>query len=213
MINIILVDDHKLFRMTLKMALSESPDFTISGETDSGTALFAMLKTITCDLVLLDINMPEMSGIEIAHRLRREYPAVKILVISNEDTKDTVSALLEEGVDGFVSKQMGSVDEITHAIHSILDGYEYYGSDISTLIYQIYISKKKNITETPEFSPREKEIIELCSNGFIAKEIADKLNISVNTVHNHKNNIFQKLNINNTMEMVQYALKHKIIRM
>ena len=126
MINIILVDDHKLFRMTLKMALSESPDFCILGETDSSTVLFAMLKAAPCDLVLLDINMPEMDGIEIARRLRREYPAVKVLVISHENTKETVSALLEIGIEGFISKQMGEVEEITRAIYSISEGYEYY---------------------------------------------------------------------------------------
>ena len=80
-------------------------------------------------------------------------------------------------------------------------------------MHQIYISKKKNTKDTPEFSPREKEIMELCCNGLLAKEIAKNLHISVNTVHNHKNNIFHKLNINNSMEMVQYALKHKIIRL
>jgi len=213
MINIILVDDHKLFRMTLKMAFSEFPNFCISGETDSCTALFTMLKTVPCDLVLLDINMPEMDGIEMARRLRREYPAVKVLVISHENTQETVSALLKIGIEGFISKQMGEVDEIINAIYSILEGYEYYGSDISTLMSQIYISKKKNTKETHEFSHREKEIIELCCNGLHAKEIANKLHISVNTVNNHKNNIFHKLNINNSMEMVQYALKHKIIRL
>jgi len=213
MIKIIIVDDHQVFRMALRVALSDCSDLDILGEADSGEALFALLETMPCDLVLLDINLPNMNGVEVARRLRREYPAVKILIISCENTSDIVHSLLDLGVEGFISKQAGSVSEIVQAVRSIIHGCEYYGSDISSLIYQIYVSKKKSAKVTPEFTPREKEIIELCRDGLIAKEIAQKLNICLNTVNNHKQNIFHKLNINNTMEMVQYALKHKIIRL
>ena len=212
MINLIIVDDHRLFRITLRMAFSDCTDICVSGEADTGKALFALLGTAPCDLVLLDIGLPDMNGVEITRRLRRDYPAVKILAISAENTGDMVQALLDAGIEGFISKQAGDVDEIIRAIRSIIDGNEYYGNDITTIIYQIYVSKKNSTEVTPEFTAREKEIIELCREGFIAKEIADRLHISVNTVHNHKNNIFRKLGISNTMEMVQYALKHKIIR-
>jgi len=212
MIKLIIVDDHRLTRITLRMAFADSPDICVSGEADSGAALFALLDTTPCDLVLLDIILPDMNGVEIARRLRRDYPAVKILAISAENTGDTVRALLDVGIEGFISKQAGDVDEIVLAIHAIMDGDEYYGKDISKIIYQIYVSKKNTTEVIPEFTAREKEIIDLCREGLIAKEIAIRLNISVNTVHNHKNNIFQKLGINNTMEMVQYALKKRIIR-
>jgi len=213
MIKIVIVDDHKLFRLTLRMAIAECYGFSILGDVDSGEALFALLKKYSCDLVLLDINMPEMNGIEIAGRLRREYPNIKILIISCEDDTNTVRSLMELGIKGFVSKQAGGVDEIINAMNTIMDGFEYYGNDISSIIYQIYVAKKNNIVVTPEFTIREKEIIELCGKGLLAKEIAEQLNISVSTVQNHKFNIFRKLNINNTVEMVQYALKHKIIHL
>jgi len=213
MIRIIIVDDHKLFRMTLRMALTDCHGICVCGDVDSGAALFALLEKTPCDLVLLDVNLPDMSGIEIACCLRREKPDIKILVISCESNCETVYSLIELGVEGFISKQAGDVNEIVKAVTSIMDGYEYYGNDISTIIYQVYVSKKGTAKIVREFTTREKDIIELCSKGLLAKEIANRLNISVSTVQNHKFNIFRKLNINNTVEMVQYAVKHKIIRL
>ena len=213
MIKVIIVDDHDLIRMALRMSFSGYPDVSVSGEAGSGAELFALLGATPCDLVLLDIGLPDMSGIEIARILRRDYPAVKILAVSAENTSDTIQALLDTGIEGFISKQSGGVDEIIRAIRSIMDGEVYYGSDITTMMYKIFVSKKHTPAAVlPEFTTREKAIIELCRDGFIAKEIAQQLDISIHTVRNHKTNIFQKLGLNNSMEMVRYALKHKIIR-
>ena len=164
-------------------------------------------------LVLLDIILPGISGIETARRLRNERPEMKILVISSENTTEVLESLLEIGIEGFISKRSGGTDEIAQAIHTVMSGIEYFGKDISYLIYQIYVSKKNTAEVTPEFTEREKEIIELCRDGLLAKEIAERTGISINTVKNHKNNIFRKLGIGSTMEMVQYALKYKIIRL
>jgi DNA-binding NarL/FixJ family response regulator len=211
MTNLIIVDDHALFRMTLRISLAAYPDLCVSGEAGSGEALFALLKATPCDLVLLDVIMPGMNGVEIARCLRRDYPSLKILAISSEVSSDTVREMLEAGIEGYISKQAGSVNEISKAIHSIMDGEVYYGSDISSVFYRIFISKKHDDGMNPQFTPREKEIIELCRKGLMTKEIADRLKISYNTVRNHKNNIFEKLGINTTVEMVQYALKNGII--
>ena len=211
--NVIIVDDLRLFRLSLRSELSANPEINITGEADTGEAFLSMLDATPCDLVLLDIGLPDIDGVEIARRLRRNYPAVKILAISSENTKERVRDMLEIGIEGFISKQNGAYDEIACAIRNIMDGENYFGKDISTIMYQIYTSKNNPAAQQqPDFTPREKEIIELCREGFIAKEIATRLNISAYTVQNHKNNIFQKLGINTTMEMVQYALKHKIIR-
>jgi len=213
MTKVIIVDDHDLFRMVLRMSFSDYPDVDVSGEAGSGAELFALLGATPCDLVLLDVGLPDMSGVEIAGRLHRDYPAIKILVISAENTNDTIQALLETGIEGFISKQSGVVDEIIRAIRAIMAGDEYYGSDVATMMYKIFVSKKHNpAIVLPEFTTREIEIIELCRDGLITKEIAQRLGISIYTVRNHKTNIFQKLGLNNSMEMVRYALKHKIIR-
>jgi len=179
---------------------------------ESGEELLQMLKHSTPDLVLLDVNLPGISGIETARLLKKEYPAVKILTISAENTAETVKAMIDEGINGFVSKRKCREEELIDAIHSVMNGMEYFGRDISNIIFDVFVAKKKTSIVTEEFTEREKEIILACRDGLLAKEIAHKLGISINTVNTHKQRIFQKLGINNTMEMVQYALKNGIIR-
>ena len=213
MIQIIIVDDHTLFRMGLKAAFkTDCPDICVTGEADSGERLFTLPALPAADLVLLDINLPGMGGVETACRLRSDYPAIKILAVSAENSAKTVQAILETGIDGFISKQYGDIDELARAIRTVISGLEYFGRDISSIIYEVYISKKRSSVVTDDFSDREREIILLCRQGLLCKEIADKLHISINTVNTHKKRIFQKLGINNTVEMVQYALKKGIIR-
>ena len=212
-IQVIIVDDHRLFRLGLKSVLkTEHPDIIVVGEAESGEMLFTLPALATANLVLLDINMPDIGGAEIARRLRRDYPAVKIFAISGENSAETIRAMLEAGIDGFISKQQGDYDELAEAIRTVNGGLEYYGRDISGIITGIYVAKKKTTVVTPEFTEREREIIELCREGLMVKEIAARLNIGTTTVTTHKVRIFQKLGINNTMEMVQYAMKNGIIQ-
>ena len=213
-INVIVVDDHRLFRMHTKAAFKyDYPDICICDDADSGETLFGLPSLATADLILLDINLPGgIGGIEITRRLRRDYPTVKILAISGDNTAETIRSMIEAGIDGFISKQNGDPDELADAIRSVMNGLEYYGRDIAAILFDVLVSKKKTPVATDEFTEREKEIIRLCRDGLQYKEIAARLGISINTVATHKKNIFMKLGINNTMEMVQYALKNGIIR-
>lgn len=208
----IIVDDHALFRLGIKAALgAANPDIRIVGEAECGAELFRLLETATPDLILLDIVLPDMTGVEIARRLKAERPEIKILAVSAENSAHTVEAMLDAGIEGFISKRQGGVEQIAGAIRSVAQGFEYFGSDIAAIIYKIYVSKKRSAEVTPEFTERERSIIELCRDGLPGKQIADRLSISPRTVENHKNNIFKKLGIGSTVEMVQYALKHGII--
>ena len=212
-IQIIIVDDHRLVRMGLRKTFQFAyPDISVTGEADSGEAFFALSALATADLVLLDINLPGMGGAEIARRLRRDYPALKILAISAENSSETVQTMIDAGIDGFISKQQGDTDELANAIRSVMNGEEYFGRDIASIIYDVYVAKKRTTAITPEFTEREREVILLCRDGLLYKEIADRLGISIHTVNSHKKHIYQKLGINNTMEMVHYALKKGIIR-
>ena len=212
-IKIVIVDDHNLFRIMLKATFASGyPDIRVVGEAENGEQLFSVLASTPTDLVLLDVNLPGMGGAEIARRLRSDYPALKILAVSAENTADTVKSMIDAGIDGFISKQRGSDDELAEAIRTIMSGLEYFGRDIAAIIFDVYVSKKKTTTVTPEFTAREREVIHLCRDGLMSKEIAARLGISVRTVVTHKEKIFSKLGINNTMEMVQYALKNGIIR-
>ena len=213
MIRVIIVDDHRLFRIGIKAALHAGhPDIHFVGEAEYGKDLFGMLSSTPADVVLLDINLPDIGGAEIARRLRSDYPALKILAVSAENTAETIESMLEAGINGFISKQKGDTDELAKAIRTVADGVEYYGRDISSIIFGVYVSKKKTTEVTNEFTEREREIIIACRDGLMCKEIADRMGVSINTVNTHKKRIFVKLGINTTMEMVQYALKKGIIR-
>ena len=214
MINIIIVDDHALFRLGMKGALSgKDSGICVVGEADCGKALFDLLKTTKADIILLDVVLPDMDGIEIARRLRKEYPGIKILTVSSENTEDVVQALMNVGINGFISKRQCSTNQPVEAIYSIMNGLEYFGNDIASIIYNIYVSKKKTAVVSAEFTEREREIISLCREGITSKMIAERINISVRTVDAHKNNIFKKLGINNTVDMIQYAIKNGVIKL
>jgi len=214
MITAILVDDHELFRLGVRAAIaSHHSDICIVGEAETGKEFFDLLQTTTADIVLLDVNLPDMSGIEIAKRLKKMKSPMKILVISSENTSAVTQTLLDIGVNGFISKRMGGVDDLACAIRSIMDGLEYYGKDISEIIYRIYVAKKQTTEVTTEFTNQERAIIEFCKEGLHSKHIAEQMCISHRTVENHKNNIFRKLGIKTTVEMVQYAIKNGIIQL
>jgi len=212
MIKVIVVDDHELFRFGMRKSVEyRHPDLQIVGEAESGAELFALLAEVDADIVLLDIALPDMSGIDIARRLKSERPALKILAVSAENAAPVVQAMLDIGIEGFISKRHSGLDTFAEAIRSIMQGVDYYGADISEIIYSIYVAKKKTAEAMSEFTKQEKRIVELCREGLPGKLIADRLGISISTVNNHKNNIFRKLGITNTMEMVQYAIKNGII--
>ena len=213
MIKIIIVDDHELFRLGIRSVIeSRHPDISVVGEAGFGAEFFALLRTTTPDLVLLDIALPDMSGIDIAHRLKKEYPEIKILVVSADNTTATAEELLDAGIEGFISKLKGSPDTLVEAIRSIMQGLEYFGRDISDIIRHIYLTKKKTAEVTSEFSEQERWVIECCHEGLPAKLIADRLGISARTVDWHKSNIFRKLGITNSLEMVRFAVKNGIIK-
>jgi Response regulator containing a CheY-like receiver domain and an HTH DNA-binding domain len=206
----IIVDDHELFRIGIKGTLMGS-DVSIIGEADCGEQLFSLLNTLKPDLIFLDIILPDISGIDIAQRMRSEYPDIKILVLSAENTEDVVQKLVEIGIDGFVSKRQCTTETLSQAVQSIMSGVNFFGKDISVLIKNIYVAKKKTTCVSTEFTERECEIITLSHKGLQCKAIADLLGISPRTVDTHKNNIFKKLGINSTYEMIQYAVKNGII--
>ena len=212
-INVILVDDHELFRLGVRTAIeSRHPDIVIVGEAKSGTEFYRLLETTTADIVLLDIILPDTSGIEIARRLKTERPALKILAISAENSASVVEEMLQIGIEGFISKINSNPDTLAEAIRSVMHGFEYFGKDISNVISRIYVVKKKTTEVSNDFSDQEKRIIECCHEGLPAKLIAIRLGITTRTVDWHKSNIFRKLNINNTLEMVRFALQNGIIR-
>lgn len=207
--NIALLDDHDLIRLGLRSILSQTPH-QITIDVASADALFEQLQGGTpCDLILLDILMPGTNGVEVAQRLRAEYPDIKIIIVSMETKEYTIIQLMQIGIDGFISKN-GPMEEVRDAINSVEEGVPYYGRDLALLVRDI-VDARLDKKSSALLTKRELEIIEACCSGMLGKEIADKFNISLRAVNSHKTNIFNKLGLSSSVEMVRFALEHGII--
>ena len=207
--NIALLDDHDLIRLGLRSILAETPH-QVSIDVATADALFEQLQNGTpCDLILLDILMPGTNGMDVAQRLRAEYPSIKIIVVSMETKEYTIIQLMQIGIEGFISKN-GPMEEVRAAINSVEEGVPYYGRDLALLVRDI-VDARLDKKSSALLTKRELEIIEACCSGMLGKEIADKFNISLRADNSHKTNIFNKLGLSSSVEMVRFAIEHGII--
>lgn len=192
----------------LKTTLSTDRErFEVVGTADCAEALRDLLKEKVADVILLDLILPGESGVDIARELHKTGCTSRILVLSAEINKETISELIRIGIDGFINKTV-SPEELKTAIEYVADGLEYYGRDISKILRDFRTARNNLKTE---FTKRESEILELCAQGLSAKDISRRLDISINTVNSHKDNIFKKLGINSSLELVRWSIDHGII--
>ncbi len=213
-IQIFIVDDHELFRLGVSSALISETQIEVLAEADSGEQLLKLLEhNITPDVIILDIIMPGMGGLEAAQKIKKDYPNIKIILLSAENTQEIINKAIEIGIDGFISKS-DTTKELANAIKSIVQqGEPFYGNTISKIMHEVLITKEIVYRDDKRsmFSKRELQIIEACTKGLTAKETSEKLFISKRTVEWHRNKIFKKLGINNHLDLIKYALKHHIV--
>jgi DNA-binding NarL/FixJ family response regulator len=204
--SVIIVDDHQLFRNGLKFIINETPNFEVVAEAANGLEFLALLKNYKPDLVLLDINMPVMNGFETAQRALEMEPDLKILVLSMLDDEEFYNRMIEVGVKGFMLKDTDS-QELVNALKTILEGKNYFSQEL--LISLLKQRKEDNIQQ---FTHREKEILALICEGLSNQEISDKLHISPRTVERHRSSLMLKTESNNSIGLVIYAFKNKLIK-
>lgn len=207
--NIAILDDHELIRIGLRSTLASTSHKVTIEAANADTLFERLLDGTLCDLVLLDILMPGTNGIEVAQRLRAEYPNIKIIIVSMETKEYTIIQLMQIGIDGFISKN-GPMEEVRDAINSVEEGVPYYGRDLALLVRDI-VDARLDKKSSALLTKRELEIIEACCSGLLGKEIADKFHISLRAVNSHKTNIFNKLGLSSSVEMVRFAIEHGII--
>jgi DNA-binding NarL/FixJ family response regulator len=213
--SVIIADDHTIVRDGIKALLSEQEDIVIIGEASNGSELFRLLSLKTADIILLDISMPDLSGIEICERLRTEYPQIKVLFLSMYTTEEYIFNAIKAGAHGYLPKNI-SQPELLEAIRSISQGREYFNETISNIILKSYINKAKNAeTENDirehSLSKRELEVLRLFAEGFSNSEIGTRLFISPRTVESHKNHIMQKINLKSPVDLIKFAIKNHIV--
>ena len=211
-IKVIIVDDHKLVTDCIGLFLKGASPIEVIGVCHSGKEILEMLKKVKPNVMLLDISMPEMTGIEVAAAVKKRYPEVNILILSMHADYVNISDAIDAGADGYVLKDVSS-EELVLAIKTVSAGKNYFQSTISDEIVKNYASKKqKNSGSLLQLTRRELEVLQLFAEGFNNNEIADKLFLSVRTIESHKNHILQKTNLKNSVELIKFAIKNKIIQ-
>jgi DNA-binding NarL/FixJ family response regulator len=205
--SIVLADDHVMFRQGVKRIIEETPGLEVVGEANDGLELLSLLKAQLPDLVLLDISMPHLRGLEATREIKRLYPRVKVILLTMHRTKEFLQQALEAGADGFLLKEDADF-ELLRAIQTVRGGKKFISTLLSTEMADLAL---RNQSADPEpLTPREKTIVKLLVEGKTPKEIADLLYISVFTVRRHRENILRKLNLKKLADLIRYALSRGI---
>lgn len=209
---LILVDDHSLYRIGLRDIITEYiPQVTLVAEYGSGEELLKNLHDdLLPDLLLLDVVMPGMNGIETARIVREKYPEIKIIMLSAEVSKKYLEELLKIGVNGYLSK-LANTEVLKKAIEEVIMGQQFWGREISKILYDIYISEtQKKKTTKPTLTNTEEKIVLLLCEGLTIKEIAERLELSSRTIDTHKANIMRKMGFHSIVDIIKYAIKEGI---
>jgi two-component system response regulator NreC len=214
-IRIFLVDDHQLVRDGIKALLISDDTIEILGEASSGQECFVKIAGSPPDILLLDISLPDTNGIEITRKVTESYPSTRVLILSMYTNEDFIFNAVKAGARGYLPKNT-SREELLTAIHTIHNGEEFFADTISRIMLKSYVRRAKEDDAAAQGGPvplttREIEILKLFAEGFINKEISDRLDISIRTVETHKNHIMKKLELKSTVELIKYAIRNKIV--
>ncbi len=209
---VVIVDDHTLFRNGLRILLNTLEDYQVVGEAANGRQFLDLLEKSVPDLVLLDINMPVMDGIEAATIAQKLYPDLKIITLSMYGEEDYYYKMVNAGVKGFVLKN-SDIKEVKTALDVVYDGGSFFSSELLQNLVNSLKSSSKSKESHAELSEREMEILILICQGLSNQEIGDKLFISKRTVDKHRANILEKSESKNTAQLVVYAIKNKLVEL
>jgi two-component system response regulator NreC len=212
-IKVLVTDDHQLFREGLVNLLFSAPDIEVIAQAEDGLEAIEKAMHFKPDVILLDIAMPKMNGIDAARELKKVLPEIKIIAVSMHSDKQYVKGILEAGADGYLLKNC-TYRQLTDAIQSVHSGKKFLSEDITELVINGYLdSSQSDSDEYSLLSEREKEIFLLFAQGKSTREIGEKLFISVKTVGTHKQHIFEKLKLKTNTDMVKYGLKKGLIQL
>jgi DNA-binding NarL/FixJ family response regulator len=212
---ILIVDDHEVVRDGLKNILTSLDNITIAGEAGNGEDAVKMYSSLKPDLVIMDISMPGMNGIEATRVIKEKDPDARILILTMHDNQEYLNQIIRSGAKGFILKNTDK-EELLDAVRTVAGGDNFFSKDISKLIIDNYIRTAKETEKTDAYkevplTKREIEILKLIASGYSNQEIANILYISYNTVDTHRKNIMHKLAIKNTAGLVRYAIEKGLI--
>ncbi|MGD8428532.1 MAG: response regulator transcription factor [Balneolaceae bacterium] len=211
-IKILLADDHKIIRDGIKSMLDGKNDFKIVAEADNGKKVLELCRSVPVDLIIMDINMPELNGIELTKLVKEQFPDIQVLTLTMMNQDKHIRQMIKVGASGYILKSSGS-EELEKAIRTIMKGEHYFSKDATKVIMKDLVESggKHKSLGSEELTDRELEILGLICQELTNKEIADKLFISVRTVDAHRRNLLQKTGARNTAGLVKYALQNNLI--
>ncbi|CCH52813.1 two component transcriptional regulator, LuxR family [Fibrisoma limi BUZ 3] len=213
---LMLVDDHSIVRDGIRLLLEQAEGLEIVDEANDGEEALEKLKVQRPDVVLMDISLPGMSGIQTTQVISRLYKGVRVLMLSMHNNEDYILRSVEAGAYGYILKDSSS-DEMVKAIRTIASGEKYYSSPVATIILNGYMQQLKKgekhgrAQRQSRLSKKEKEILQFLVEGMSSREIAEKLQLSVRTVDNHRANMMRRLQVRNAAELVRMAVEDKLI--
>jgi DNA-binding NarL/FixJ family response regulator len=212
MIRILLADDHAILRQGLRNMIEEEAGFQVVGEAADGFEAIEKARELKPDILVVDLAMPHLNGLEVTSRVKQEKYAPRVIVLSMRKSEPYIMEALRNGADGYVLKSEDPKDML-NAIHAVAAGSTYLSPAVADLAVEAYLQSSRQVRPDPytELTDREKEIFQLSAEGMSSEEIAEFLTLSVHTISTHRRNLMGKLNIKNQAELITYAVKRGII--
>jgi two-component system response regulator NreC len=212
-LKIVLAEDHTILREGLRALLSADPNFEIVGEACDGRDAVRCVEKLVPDLLLMDLSMPRMSGMEAIREIKKRYPEIKIIALTVHKTEEYLLTTLKAGADGYVLKD-ATHDELVMAIKNVMRGKSYLSPGVSEKIIEGYLEGKENsrsVSSWETLSQREREVLKLIAEGYKNKDIAGDLCISLKTVEKHRANLMKKLDLHNAAALTVYAVERGLV--
>lgn len=207
-IRVMLVDDHKILRDALKIVFAREEDINFVGEASNGVAALKLVNEVRPDVVVMDIGMPDMGGIQTTLALRQSYPEIKILALSTFIDRRIVLQMLDAGANGYIVKSAGS-EELLRGIRAVSAGRSYLCPDVSQIILEsVRVNNESEKIGGFRLGRRENEVLKLLAEGLTSPEIGSRLFIATSTVEVHRRNIMRKLDLHSIAELTKYAIRH-----
>jgi len=212
-IRVLIVDDHTLVRDGIKALLALATDIEVVGEAANGMEALEKVKEFAPDVVLMDLAMPIMGGLEATRRIRKEFDRTKVLALTQYDDADYVVPVIEAGARGFITK-MSAFSELATAIQAVYRGESYLSPSAATALveeFQVKTDAEGEKDSYQQLTNREREVLKLLAEGYTAREIADMLVVSPKTVEWHRTSLMEKLNIHNKTDLIKFAIRKRVI--
>ena len=212
-IKILLADDHKIVREGIRTLIEKQPGLEVIGEADSGRMALKLALELKPDVVIMDVTMPDLNGIEATRKIHLEIPSIKVIALSMHSDKRLVAGILMAGASGYLLKEDCDSVELARAIQAVATNQIYLSPKISEVVVKDYVRQLSTAVSSPFsiLTPREREVLQLLAEGKSTKEIASSLHVSVKTIETHRNKVMEKLDIRSIAELTKYAIREKLI--